>query len=110
MRMTLSGSVISSPKPYAGQSIDRGFSAWVQSHIESWEEQEAALILQRGRFVSVARPYKNLIEKSKSVWGKVPVGVCYSYQQERVGNAQRMKDSIRDFSACPESLVRFVSR
>ncbi len=108
LRMTLSGDTIKSPAAYEGQSIQRDFASWVQSHIPDQEQREAALVLKRGHFISVARLQKELFLKTKTPLRHVPVGVCYSYQVERIDLARRMEDSLRDFSDETNSLLAFM--
>ena len=108
LHMSLAEKIIQSPQQYQGQSIEQGFSAWVQQNISDQEEREAALVLQRGRFVSMGRLQKAAIVKTTVPWRHVPIGVCYSYQADIIDKATRVKGSIKDCSDPGIELVKFV--
>ena len=108
LHMSLVENIIQSPLLYQGQSIEQGFSAWVKHNISNHEEGEAALILQRGRFVAMGWLQKEAIVKTSVPWRHVPVGVCYSYQKGTIDKATRVKGSIKDCSDPSIELVKFV--
>ena len=108
IRMGLLADVITHPEPYCVQSIEHGFSSWVQQNIANLEDREAILVLQRARFVSTVRKQAAQVQATKTAWRHVPVGVCYSYHSDRIDRARRMPNSIRDFTSAEASLLKFV--
>ena len=108
IRMGLLTDVITYPEPYSGQTIERGFSSWVQENIANMEGREAVMVLQRARFVSTVRKQAAQVQATKTAWRHVPVGVCYSYHADRIDQARRMPNSIRDLTSAATTLLKFV--
>jgi len=102
--------VVTQPRFYQGQNIARGFSRWILDNL-SGDEQEAALILHRARFVSLAR-MANLdeVQESNDAPGRaLPLGVCYTYSENVFQRAKRNLGSSRDFTGAQEELLKFIS-
>lgn len=66
-------------------------------------QAEAAMLVSRAIYVSLGRISK-VVERA-SERGPAVVGVCYSYQPERVGDALRMPDSRKEFAQGAERLL-----
>jgi hypothetical protein len=100
---------LTEPKELAGNPFYLGFGKWASKQFEE-EELEAAFILQKGYFVSLARHFD--IEQmagepalaSKEGMG----GACYTYSSPAIEHGVRTSGSLRDFSDCEEKLLRFL--
>ncbi len=80
----------------------RAFDAWTRTLPH--ELQEAGLLLRRGAMVSGTR-FFDFPPGSPAAGMQHMIGVCFTYQAERAGNALRVADTIRDFSRKPEKLL-----
>ncbi|HUH37003.1 MAG TPA: DUF2889 domain-containing protein [Spongiibacteraceae bacterium] len=96
------------PDGLAGRPIMSGFHAWASSHY-SGDAFEAAVVLQRGYFVAQARRFNIEANAGQPALGNgMRGGVCYSYNQPAIAHAYHCADSARDFSDCPEQLLKFL--
>ncbi len=97
------------PKSLARKTLFKGFSAWASEFSEGDDELlEAALVLQKGYFVSTARRFDlNKVEGEPAIKHDVMHGACYSYQEPQLSKAVRAKNSVRDFSHDQIQLLRF---
>lgn len=99
---------ITEPESLNGKPLFKGFSQWSQA-VFAGDELEAAFVLQMGFFVARARMYDmSALDGQPADVLPVPLGVCYSHQEERIAESIRMPGSTRDFSDTPEQLLRFV--
>lgn len=88
--------------------IMKGFYHWVFTAYRD-DALEAALVLQRGYFVALARHYDMNASAGMAAALDLPMlGACYSYSPAIVGNAFRNANSSRDFSDTPEQLLKFL--
>ncbi len=97
-----------SPSSVAGKPLMKGFYFWVFKHFHG-EALEAALVLQKGYFVSRARHID--LDASAGMPAsddKYMLGACYTYSPAIVAEAFRETHSVRDFTDCPEQLLQFL--
>lgn len=93
------------PLHLAGKPLFMGFSAWANASF-SGIENEAAFVLQKGNLVSVARMFQ--LEAGKLAAEEHQRDVCHTYSPAHRQQARRLPDTVRDFSDCPEQLLRFI--
>jgi hypothetical protein len=100
----LDGSWIVDPPPFAGQKLRGGFVPWAEQTLPP-DEAEAAIVLRRGCEIAFGRrhPLDHLDNASRLLGGLS--GVCFTFQPERAGGAQRMKGTAIDFTDHPEDLL-----
>lgn len=100
---------IQKPAELAGQTIHRGFSRWMHAHYDNDEQaREYAWLAQKGYLVAQARLFDmGEMGGRSSVYYESMLGVCHSYTAGRIENATFMDHSTRDFTDCPEQLLRF---
>jgi hypothetical protein len=88
------------PIAYTGRALIGGFSAWAYSTFEG-DIQEAALVLQKGWFVSRARRY--VVDAAPPIalatWAGARSGACYAYTEPQFSAAWTLPGYVRDFSA-----------
>ncbi len=95
------------PEDLAGKPLFRGFADWANEQFEGIEN-EAAFVLQKGNFVSMARLFDSS-EMVGSTAKRSSVGaVCYTHSDERADIAIRRANTTRDFSDTPEQLLKFL--
>ena len=103
----LDWTTITSPAELAGRPILQGFAAWANQAFEG-AEQEAAFVLSKGVFVSRSRMFDMSSAAGKSAleneWMR---GVCYSYSEGVIEEAQYLGTNTRDFTHAPELLLKF---
>lgn len=99
---------VSAPKCYKGLPMMRGFYDWASREFSD-QNLEAAVLLQRGYFVSHTRRYdfKNAYGGAASRDG-LPHGSCYTYNYGVVERAYRVDGSVRDFTHHPGLLLKFI--
>jgi hypothetical protein len=99
--------VITTPGPFEGRNPLRGFTSWAIASLEG-HLLEAALVLQKGVFVSATRqlvmPSGPLSEAEQTGLA----GVCYGFGAERIASALRREPGRRDFTDHPERLLKFL--
>jgi hypothetical protein len=99
--------VIQAPNNFAGNTLFKGFAAWANA-IEDETVQEAAFILQKGYFVSRARRFDIAkLEDEPANKHTMMRGACFSYSEPQVDIAKRTIGTVRDFTDCPEQLLKF---
>ena len=104
----LRGDRIESPDTLYRRPLYKGFIAWVLDSFEG-KERVCALALQRGVMVSNARRWDMNAAYGQPADDFGPgKNVCYSYSESRIHTARRSEDSVRDFTDCPEQLLRFL--
>jgi hypothetical protein len=97
---------IIAPREFAGQAVLRGFIPWAARQF-SGDELEAALVFQKGFFVSRARRRLYSAASGRPIAANQHMhGVCFAYQAERV-QAGVHTDSTRDFSLTPDDVLAF---
>ena len=100
--------IICAPAVLAGKALMKGFYFWAFKHFEG-EALEAALALQKGYFVSRARHIDLDASAGMPASGdQFMLGACYTYSPAVVVNAFREANSVRDFTDCPEQLLKFL--
>lgn len=99
--------VITTPGLFEGRNPLRGFTNWAMSSLEG-DLMEAALVLQKGIFVSASRqivmPTGPLPEFERTGLS----GICFGFGAERIGLAERFEQGRRDFTEHPERLLKFL--
>jgi hypothetical protein len=96
------------PAALNDKPLMKGFYLWVFKQF-SGEQLEAALVLQKGYFVSRARHLDLDASAGMAASGDLfMLGACYTYSPAIVDKAFREANSVRDFSDCPERLLKFV--
>lgn len=99
--------IIIAPQKFAEQVVLRGFIPWAARQF-SGDELEAALVFQKGFFVSRARRRLYSAASGQSIATNLHMhGVCFAYQPERV-EAGVHTDSTRDFSLTPDDVLAFL--
>jgi len=95
------------PPELLGKPLFRGFAAWANDYFQG-DEREAAFVLQKGYFVSSARRIDaRKIEGSRGTDHPHIPGACHTYSEGIIEQAVRLVDTVRDFTDCPEQLLRF---
>lgn len=108
LRWVIEHGSITAPERFAGQAVLGGFTRWASSTL-SGEELEHALMLARGYFVSLARVFDMVSAGSHPAKNHpMPPGSCYSYSPGVIDEAWSLPGSRRDFSATPETMLRWV--
>ena len=99
---------IQAPVAYKDKPLYKGFAAWANQAF-SGDDQEAAFVMQKGYFVSQARIYDiDKLAGEPATNHPSMLGVCFSYSSPRVEQAVRTAAATRDFSDCPEQLLKFL--
>lgn len=95
------------PTHLKGRPLASGFSRWAEEVFEG-DRLEAAYVLQMGIFTAQGRRFDvDAMAGAPVAPTRIPLGACYSYQQEQIKNAVRCAGSTRDFTDDRE-LLRFV--
>lgn len=98
---------LTSPADLAGKPMMRGFHQWA-SVMFFGDDLEIASQMQRGGFVCSARRYDaNARAGRRAADHGMPRGTCYSYSEPAVQHAIGLAGATRDFSECPEQLLKF---
>ena len=106
-RWRIRDQIIITPQEFAGQAVLRGFIPWAARRF-SGDELEAALVFQKGFFVSRARRRLYSAASGRPIATNLDMhGVCFAYQPERVA-AGVHTDSTRDFSLTPDDVLAFL--
>lgn len=97
------------PQRYAGQAMFAGFIGWVmdQQGIDE-EELEAALVLQKGFFLTLGRQYDLPAGPITEAQRPFVADSCHGYAADTLDRAERRDDQFRDFTSNPEDLLRFL--
>lgn len=103
----LKGEVFVDCPPFTGRRINGGFTRWASQALGP-EDLEAALMVQRGYLVSLARRYDfdSLAGVRTSAFSHM-VGTCHVFQPGIIERGIRLAGVIRDFSDCPEKMLAF---
>lgn len=97
------------PPEHRGKPLFRGFAAWANKAYEG-DAREAAFVLHKGYFVSTARRFDaKQLEGARGTDHPYIAGACHTYSPGIVEQAIRLPDTVRDFTDCPEDLLRFKS-
>lgn len=100
---------IEAPETLASKTLFKGFSAWAtETFANDPDALEAAMVLQKGYFVSSARRF-DLDQRvgESAIHHTTMHGVCYTYNEPQLAQATRNPDSIRDFSKNTAQLLKF---
>lgn len=108
LQLNLDGNTITAPAQFSGQDITKGFARWAQENLQG-EQLEAALLLYRARFVSLARAlYGGAIDGKSGAPGEGrPTGVCYTYSEGIIEHTERATNYHRDFSDDETQVLQF---
>ncbi len=100
--------VILQPTQIAGRAVLNGFIPWAYATF-SGDQLEAALVLQKGFFVSRARrnDYSRIVGRSIGV-NRHMHGRCFAYQPHRAAIARHL-DTTRDFTDAPQDVLTFAA-
>ena len=99
---------IQTPDSLKDKPLYKGFAAWA-SQVFSNDQQEAAFVLQKGYFVAQARIYDiDALAGDPATNDSDMRGVCFSYTSPQVEQGIRSTAATRDFTHCPEQLLKFV--
>lgn len=101
---------ITAPIALQGQTLYNGFAgSWSKYCGADAETFEYGLIAQKGYLVSHARRYDHTTTAGKAaIVEEAAVGICHTYTPGVIETAHFTRNSYRDFSDCPEKLLRFV--
>lgn len=100
---------LTDPPELAGKPFYLGFGKWASKYFAA-EELEAAFILQKGYFVSLARLFDmEQMAGEPALASKGGMGgACYTYSSPAIEHGMRTSSSVRDFSRCEEKLLKFL--
>ena len=100
---------LTTPPELAGNPFYLGFGRWA-SKVFSTEPLEAAFILQKGYFVSLARHFdmEQMAGEPALVSKDGMGGACYTYSSPAIDHGVRTSGNLRDFSECEEQLLKFL--
>lgn len=80
--------MITTPGPFAGRNPLRSFTSWAINALEG-DVLEAALVLQKGCFVSGARRFVLAAGRLSASERARLEGICFGYGAERIASAER---------------------
>ena len=101
--------IVTAPESFRGRHLYRGFVSWVLSRTDLDEDEiEAALVLQKGCFVSLARRVTFTPGPLSESEKKATAGLCYGFGIDRIDRAVRRGDQIRDFTDRPDRLLKYL--
>ncbi len=97
------------PVELAGRPFYLGFGKWASKHFAT-DDLEAAFMLQKGYFVSLARIFdvKAMAGEPALASQQGMGGACYTYSSPQIEQGVRTADGVRDFSDCEEKLLKFL--
>lgn len=100
---------LTQPAEFAGNPFYLGFGKWASKTFEP-EALEAAFILQKGYFVSLARHFDmDQMAGEPALASKDGMGgACYTYSSPAIEHGVRSSGNIRDFSESEEQLLKFL--
>lgn len=99
------------PEEARGGMFLRGFGAWSAAR---WggDALEAAAVLQMGIIISGSQRFDleamRRLHPDVALVSRERVDTCYAYQAERIDTALPTQGTVRDFTDCPEQLLRFL--
>lgn len=101
--------VLTHPPELVGKPFYLGFGRWASKHFPP-EQLEAAFMLQKGYFVSLARHFDmDQMAGEPALASKDGMGgACYTYSSPAIELGVRTSGSTRDFSDCEEKLLKFL--
>ncbi|HQQ63305.1 MAG TPA: DUF2889 domain-containing protein [Pseudomonadales bacterium] len=97
------------PPELAGKPFYLGFGRWASQYFPP-EQLEAAFMLQKGYFVSLARHFDmDQMAGEPALASKEGMGgACYTYSSPAIEHGVRTFGTMRDFSDCEEKLLKFI--
>lgn len=97
-RWQIDEGVVVAPANAAGRRLLRGFLTWAFAELDG-EALEAAVVIQKGYFVSRAR--RSIVDDRPRALAEFPEreGICHAYSQPRFGRSIQKAGYARDFSA-----------
>lgn len=99
---------ILAPSHLKDKPLFKGFAAWASNAFKG-DQQEAAFVLQKGYFVAQSRIYDIEAFAGLPAINNTPMhNACYSYTSPILEQAYSNTGAIRDFTDCPEQLLKFV--
>lgn len=109
LRWDTDNGIITAPARYAGQATLAGFIGWVlgQPGLDD-EELEAALVLQKGFFLTLGRQYDLPTGPVSETQRPFVADSCFGYASATLDHAVRRPDQFRDFTDRADDLLRFL--
>lgn len=101
LALTIRDDIVQAPETYVGQNMFKRFVSWALATLTG-EELEAALMLQKGYFVSLMHAIRPVPGPLASI-EEAFVGACWSFNRPQFDKAERI-DSHREFDAAEELL------
>ena len=100
---------LTTPAEFAGKPFYLGFGKWASKHFPP-DLLEAAFILQKGYFVSLARHFdmEQMAGEPALASQEGMGGACYTYSAPAIEHGVRTAGTQRDFSDCEEKLLQFL--
>lgn len=100
---------LSHPPELSGKPFYLGFGRWASQYFKT-EELEAAFMLQKGYFVSLARHFdmEKMAGEPALASQDGMRGACYTYSSPAIEHGLRTSGSMRDFTDCEEKLLKFL--
>ena len=100
---------LTDPPEFAGKPFYLGFGKWASKHF-AVDELEAAFMLQKGYFVSLARLFdvEAMAGEPALASQQGMGGACYTYSSPQIEQGVRTAGGVRDFSDADEKLLRFL--
>ena len=102
---TIEDQIITAPEPFAARPLFGGGLAQWAEHALDAETAEACLLLQRCCVISMGRMFDMDQVEHAGALPQSPMGLCYTFQPERIGDALRNVGTSRDFSDRPHDLL-----
>ncbi len=105
----LEDEVIVSAGPFAGRHLFKGFASWLGDAPDLSDDLvEAAMMAQKLRMIDGARRYALPPGPLGATERREIAGACHGYAPATIDRVIRGGDNFRDFSDCPEQLLRFL--
>lgn len=98
---------ISSPAELKDKPLFMGFSRWANERF-SGTENEAAFVLQKGNLVSIGRMLDVEAMTGNRAADENDRSACFTYSPENSSKAIRIGNTVRDFTASEENLLKFL--
>jgi len=98
---------ILSPAEFKGRPLFMGFSRWANDQF-SGIENEAAFVLQKGNLVSIGRMLDVEAMTGSRAADENDRVACFTYSPENSSKAIRIGNTVRDFTASEEKLLKFL--
>ncbi len=101
---TLAGRGCIAPPPFSEAPWRGGFLRWADQALEP-DDSEPVIVLRRACDIGMGRGMDlDAVERSQEL-EPIMAGICFSMQPEQVAVGVRMKGTIRDFDANPDTMI-----